>query len=137
MQACGLHQQVCSLQLSLGAALTFVSAFLPSSFAMYANALAFSNSIEPVNNRNFRRTMISTLAFATGAIVGWPFSLAVAIPFVFEELFLYGTDKVTSENKTAWMVARWRRMLTCAAVAALLFVSRELMTSCVSDAAGC
>ncbi|KAI0727865.1 glycosyltransferase family 22 protein [Fomitopsis betulina] len=101
---------------------TASASFLPSSFAMYANAIAFAHSIEPASNSNFRRTMISTLAFATGAIVGWPFSLAVAIPFVFEELFLYGTDKVMSENKTAWRVARWKRMLTCAAVAALLFV---------------
>ncbi|TFY64294.1 hypothetical protein EVJ58_g2719 [Rhodofomes roseus] len=101
---------------------TASTAFLPSSFAMYANAIAFSYALEPSSNKNMRRTMFSTLAFATGAIVGWPFSLAVAIPFVFEELFLYGTDKVTSENKTSWMIARWRRMFTCAAVAALLFI---------------
>lgn len=119
------------LRAYLWSVLMFVLAFLPSSFAMYANAIAFAHSIEPASNSNFRRTMISTLAFATGAIVGWPFSLAVAIPFVFEELFLYGTDKVMSENKTAWRVARWKRMLTCAAVAALLFVSGESMRSCI------
>ncbi|KAH9937363.1 glycosyltransferase family 22 protein [Fomitopsis serialis] len=101
---------------------TASTSFLPSSFAMYANAIAFSYAIEPASNTNMRRTMFSTLAFATGAIVGWPFSLAVAIPFVFEELFLYGTDKVTSENKTSWIIARWRRMFTCAAVAALLLI---------------
>ena len=103
---------------------------------MYANSVAFALSLEVPTRTNLRRTLFATLAFATGAIVGWPFALAVAIPFVFEELFLYGTDKVTSENKTAWMVARWKRMLTCTAVAALLFVSGEPMTPYVSDAAG-
>ncbi|KAF9801694.1 hypothetical protein IEO21_10055 [Rhodonia placenta] len=101
---------------------TASTAFLPSSFAMYANTVAYAFVIEPTKNTNIRRTLFATLAFAAGAIVGWPFSLAVAIPFVFEELFIYGTDKVTSENKTTWTIARWTRMLKCAATAALLLV---------------
>ncbi|PCH34041.1 glycosyltransferase family 22 protein [Wolfiporia cocos MD-104 SS10] len=101
---------------------TASTAFLPSSFAMYANALAFSFVIEPTTSRNLRRTLFATLAFATGAIVGWPFSIAVAIPFVFEELFMYSNDKVNPENKTSWMVERWTRMIMCAAIAALLFI---------------
>jgi len=101
---------------------TASTAFLPSSFAMYAITVAFTFAIEPTNNSNMRRTLFATLAFAAGGIVGWPFALAVAIPFVFEELFLYGTDKVTSENWTSWMVARWTRMITCGAVAAALIV---------------
>ncbi|CCL98089.1 uncharacterized protein FIBRA_00083 [Fibroporia radiculosa] len=96
--------------------------FLPSSFAMYANMLAFSFVFEPTNNANLRRTLLATLAFATGAIVGWPFSIAVAIPFVFEELFMYGTDKVTPENRTSWVTTRWLRMIKSVAVAALLAI---------------
>ncbi|CAL1694092.1 unnamed protein product [Somion occarium] len=98
------------------------TAFLPSSFAMYANTIAFSWSIEPTNNRNFRRTLLSTLAFATGAVVGWPFALAVAIPFILEELVLRGTDIVPSEKRVSWLLARYGRLATCGAVAALLFV---------------
>ncbi|KAI0718861.1 glycosyltransferase family 22 protein [Cerioporus squamosus] len=82
------------------------SAFLPSSFAMYANTLAMAYAMAP-SSGNMRRTLFATLAFATGAVVGWPFALAVAIPFVFEELFLTGTDK---------------RMVTCGGVAALLLL---------------
>ena len=89
---------------------------------MYANTLAFSYSLEPTANRNIRRTLFTTMAFASGAIVGWPFSLAVALPFVFEELFLYGADRVTPQTRFSWMIARWKRFLTCTAVAALLAV---------------
>ncbi|KZT08529.1 glycosyltransferase family 22 protein [Laetiporus sulphureus 93-53] len=101
---------------------TASTAFLPSTFAMYANAIAFAHVMEPTSNTNLRRTLFATLAFATGAIVGWPFSIAVAIPFVLEELFMYGVDKVTSENRISWVFARWMRMLMCTAIAALVFV---------------
>ncbi|GJE87696.1 glycosyltransferase family 22 protein [Phanerochaete sordida] len=96
--------------------------FLPSSFAMYANAVGFGFFLDHASNKNFRRTMFATLAFATGAIFGWPFSAAVAIPFVFEELYLYGTDKVAPKERLFWRINRWKRMAICAAVAALLFV---------------
>lgn len=90
---------------------------------MYANTLAFAWSLEPTNSKNFRRTLLTTLAFATGAIVGWPFSLAVAIPFVLEELVLNGTDVVPAEQYVSWLLSRFGRLLTAGAVAALLFVS--------------
>lgn len=89
---------------------------------MYANTIAFAHALEPPSSDNMRRTLLATLAFATGAVVGWPFSLAVAIPFVFEELFVSGTDKVTSEAKSSWFVGRWKRMITSAATALLLLV---------------
>ncbi|KAI8981227.1 glycosyltransferase family 22 protein [Trametes punicea] len=101
---------------------TASTAFLSSSFAMYANTLAFAYALEPPSSGNTRRTLFATLAFAAGAIVGWPFALAVAIPFVFEELFVRGTDKVTPEARTSWLMGRWKRMVTSASVAALLFV---------------
>ncbi|KAL1951264.1 hypothetical protein VTO73DRAFT_413 [Trametes versicolor] len=101
---------------------TASTSFLPSSFVMYANTFAFAYALEPPSSDNMRRTLLATLAFATGAVVGWPFSLAVAIPFVLEELFVSGTDKVTSEAKTSWLVGRWKRMITSAATALLLLV---------------
>ncbi|OSD06116.1 glycosyltransferase family 22 protein [Trametes coccinea BRFM310] len=101
---------------------TASTAFLPSSFAMYANTLAFAYALEPPSSENMRRTLFATLAFAAGAVVGWPFAIAVAIPFVLEELFVSGTDKVTSATGISWYIGRWKRMITAAGVAALLFV---------------
>ncbi|KAH7930611.1 glycosyltransferase family 22 protein [Leucogyrophana mollusca] len=97
-------------------------AFLPSSFAMYATTLAFSYSVEPSSLANKQRTLFATLLFATGAIVGWPFALALAIPFVFEELFVLGADRVESSTRHLWMVSRWRRLFTAGLVASLIFV---------------
>lgn len=111
-------------------------AFLPSSFAMYFNTVAFAVSMEPTTSRNKRRTMLATLAYAAGALVGWPFSIAVAVPFVFEELFLYGGDTVSPQARFGWQVARWGRLIVCGLVAALLLVrtsaltDRVLMNSC-------
>lgn len=102
-------------------------AFLPSSFAMYANTLAMSYALQAPNNRNKRRTLFATLAFATGAIVGWPFALAVAFPFVLEELLVTGSDPVTADARPSWLVTRWTRLFTCGAIAALLFVSSSLL----------
>lgn len=98
-------------------------AFLPSSFAMYFVALAFAYSLEPASLIKPRRTLQATLLYATAAIVGWPFALALALPFVFEELFLFAGDIVPSQDKQKWQVSRWLRLLKSGAVAALIFVS--------------
>ncbi|KAH9858242.1 glycosyltransferase family 22 protein [Lenzites betulinus] len=98
------------------------TSFLPSSFAMYANTLGFAYALEPPSSDNLRRTLFATLAFATGAAVGWPFALAVAIPFVLEELFISGTDKVASEARNLWFAGRLKRIVTSAGIAALVFL---------------
>jgi alpha-1,2-mannosyltransferase len=90
---------------------------------MYTTALAFSYVLEPVSFSNRRRTLGATLFFALGAIVGWPFSLAISIPFVFEELFVYGGDRVAPQVKSSWLTQRWTRFLTAVATASLIFVS--------------
>ncbi|KAG6817957.1 hypothetical protein H0H87_012425 [Tephrocybe sp. NHM501043] len=64
---------------------------------MYMTMFAFSFAVDRPSYSNSRRTLMGTLSFATGAIVGWPFALALAIPFVFEELFVFGADRVTPE----------------------------------------
>ena len=89
---------------------------------MYANAVAFAYTLEPTNLQNMRRTLYATLGFATGAIVGWPFAAAVAIPFVFEELHLYGTDALPPKDRMSWRFARWRRFIVCTLVAGLIAV---------------
>ncbi|KAA1467884.1 asparagine-linked glycosylation 9 protein isoform a [Dentipellis sp. KUC8613] len=98
------------------------SAFLPSTFAMYTTTLAYAFAIVPASNTDSRRTLIATALFATGAIVGWPFALALAIPFVFEELFLFAGDQVSSEARANWLVNRWTRLLLCGAAAAQIAV---------------
>ena len=55
--------------------------------------------------------------------MGWPFALALALPFVFEELFIYGTDLVAPEVKISWMVRRWTRLFMAGLAALLIFVS--------------
>ncbi|KAH9944005.1 glycosyltransferase family 22 protein [Epithele typhae] len=72
---------------------------------------------------NKRRTMFATLSFAAGAIVGWPFAAVLGVPFVFEELFLAGADKVTPEKYGSWLAERWERMLECFVAGTALVVS--------------
>ncbi|KAF8971754.1 glycosyltransferase family 22 protein [Flammula alnicola] len=97
-------------------------AFLPSTFAMYTSALAFSYAFTPTSTKNSRRTLAATLLFATGAIVGWPFALALAIPFVFEELFVYGADIVTPEDRLPWFKNRVTRLVGAGLAASLIFI---------------
>jgi alpha-1,2-mannosyltransferase len=124
MQECGAHQLVCiDLWFLARLHLTLLLAFLPSSFALYANSLAFSFAVEPPSNANAQRTLFATLCFAAGAIVGWPFSILISIPFVLEELFVRGIDRVPDDKYPKWVTARWQRLFGAAAVSALLVVS--------------
>lgn len=97
-------------------------ALLPSSFAMYATTIAFTYSLEPSSIKNKRRTLFATMLFATGAIVGWPFALALSLPFVFEELFIFGGDLVEPSSRRSWMMSRWKRLFIAGLVSALIFV---------------
>lgn len=105
---------------------------------MYASTLAFSYVVEPASTQNSRRTLLATVYFATGAIVGWPFALALAITFVFEELFVFGADRVPKELLWTWVYGRWRRLTIAGIAASLLLVyeiciiSRKLSSSILS-----
>ncbi|KDQ63225.1 glycosyltransferase family 22 protein [Jaapia argillacea MUCL 33604] len=98
------------------------TAFLPSSFAMYAIMYAFSYAMEPTSENHGNRTLFTTVCFAAGAILGWPFALAIAIPFVFEELFVYSGDHVPSGTYSSWLSKRWLRLFASGVVSSLLFV---------------
>ncbi|KAJ7361402.1 glycosyltransferase family 22 protein [Mycena albidolilacea] len=98
------------------------AALLPSSFAMYMTTFAFSYALAPSSAQNNRRTLAATLLFAAGAIVGWPFALALSIPFVLEELFVFSADRVAPEIRTTWMLNRWKRLFTAGLAAALIFI---------------
>ncbi|EJD54569.1 glycosyltransferase family 22 protein [Auricularia subglabra TFB-10046 SS5] len=108
------------------------TAFLPSTFAMYTTMLATSYFVFPVAltssrlpwtfPRVYQRTLFATLAFATGAVVGWPFSLLLAVPFVAEELLLRGADVLAAGGKPEWQRQRFARLLGCGLTAALVIV---------------
>jgi len=95
-------------------------ALLPSSFAMYTTMLALSHAFIPPSNQDSQRTLAAVVYFALGAVLGWPFALAIAIPFVFEELFVFGADQVPAREKTHWQANRWKRLFLCGAVAGLI-----------------
>jgi alpha-1,2-mannosyltransferase len=59
------------------------TAFLPSSFAMYTTMLGMAAFI---NWRGGLKTAQGIFWFAVGGILGWPFSIALAAPFLLEEL---------------------------------------------------
>ena len=100
---------------------------------MFCNFLAFSYSLHPPSTEDSRRTLYATVLFALGAIVGWPFSLAVAIPFVLEELFVYGADRVQPGKWNAWFYARVARLFTAGALASLLFVGPLILRFLETD----
>lgn len=70
---------------------------------------------------------MATICFATGAIVGWPFALALAIPFVFEELFVFGTDRVPADMYQSWLFKRWKRLFEAGIATSLIFVIRPFI----------
>ena len=98
------------------------SALLPSSFAMYTTTYAMSHAFVPPSNKDSQRTLSAVVLFTVGAVLGWPFALASAIPFVFEELFVFGDDTVSAKERFDWQLNRWIRLLLCGAVAALILV---------------
>lgn len=107
---------------------------LPSTLALFTTTLGYSFAMSPPSStrKGFKRTLVSTSIFAFGAIAGWPFALALAIPYVFEQLIYYGDDHVnTSADFYAWIRKRWIQFAKSVLVAALLFVS-SIFLSCVT-----
>ena len=61
------------------------TAFLPSTFAMYTTMLGM---VAFIDRRRGFRTAEGVFWFALGGLLGWPFSMAMCIPHVVEELFM-------------------------------------------------
>lgn len=57
------------------------TAFLPSTFAMYTTMLGTAAFIR-------RRTVWGIFWFALGGLLGWPFSMAMCVPFIAEDLIV-------------------------------------------------
>ena len=101
---------------------------------MYFVTLASVFNMEPPSSRNPQRTLLVTTFFAIAAIIGWPFALALSIPFIVEELFLYAGDIVLAAEKLKWMVNRWLRFMRSVATAALIFIGLlQALTHCPAD----
>jgi alpha-1,2-mannosyltransferase len=86
------------------------AAFLPSSFAMYATMLGMAAFM---NWKGGLKTAQGIFWFAIGGILGWPFAIALCIPFLFEEIIF-----ASLSNKDAFIDAIMR--LVRGFVAALL-----------------
>lgn len=69
-------------------------AYLPSSFSMYTAMLGAAAFMEW---RGGLKTAEGIMWFGIGGIVGWPFSTALIIPFVAEDLFLASLTRDWSE----------------------------------------
>ncbi|TVY86721.1 Alpha-1,2-mannosyltransferase [Lachnellula willkommii] len=61
------------------------ASFLPSSFAMYTTMLGMAAFM---NWRGGLKTAQGIFFFAVGGVLGWPFSMALSAPFLFEEVVL-------------------------------------------------
>lgn len=69
-------------------------AYLPSSFAMYA---AMLGAAAFMNWRGGLKSAEGIMWFGIGGIVGWPFAVALIIPFAAEDLFLAALGREWSE----------------------------------------
>ncbi|KAL1916487.1 uncharacterized protein VTP21DRAFT_5678 [Calcarisporiella thermophila] len=102
------------------------TAFLPSTFSMYTTMLAFAHCLRPPSDISGSRTYRAIFWFGVGALLGWPFSAAVGIPFVFEELLMVGkthpTSPTSQRKKPSTIDWRVRRVVrfTIAVLAGLL-----------------
>ena len=97
-------------------------ALLPSSFVMYTSSLGMAYALSRASVRNQRRAFGATLAFALGALGGWPYALLLSLPFVYEELFMYGTDAVPATETRPWILRRWSRAILAVVTASLLAI---------------
>lgn len=78
--------------------------------------MALTNSISLTNP--FKAIGIPILIIACGAIIGWPFSGLVAVPFVFEELFV----RSLQSGNTIVVFARRLLMVVYSSVVSLLVI---------------
>ena len=64
------------------------TAYLPSTFSMYTTMLGIATFIERPTARALR-TVEGVFWFALGGLLGWPFSTAIALPFIVQHLLVW------------------------------------------------
>lgn len=76
---------------------------------MYTTLLATSYALRTPSNHSRTRTYGAVFWFGTGALLGWPFSAAVGVPFAAEELLVHGREVVVGVNAVmAGAAPGWR-----------------------------
>lgn len=78
------------------------TAYLPTSFAMYTAMLGATAFINWIGGT---KTATGIAWFAAGGIIGWPFAMALSIPFLFEEALL-GVMALGDANRFIAVVKR-------------------------------
>lgn len=92
------------------------AAYLPSSFSMCTTMLGVAAFMDW---RGRLRTVEGIAWFAVGGIIGWPFSLLLAVPFLLEDLgFAILNDKEA-------VAEACQRYLKAAAICTAILVSRQ------------
>ena len=76
--------------------------YLPSSFAMYTTMLGMSAFMDW---RGGLRTAQGIFAIGTGAVLGWPFAAAMAMPFLLEEVMMASITDQQGIADFIWRVA--------------------------------
>ncbi len=97
------------------------TAFLPSTFALYAALIGGAAFLAPVDSGLLRITL-GVVSFAAGAIIGWPFSVVLGVPLVFEQLFLRGTEKVKKGTEAGHAAKRARNLFVALVAGASILV---------------
>ena len=104
------------------------TAFLPSTAAMYTTMLAFTQLIKSYAMYTRSESYIMKTAicwpifwFAFGSIYAWPFSGAVGLPLVFEEVFVrsFYMNNKKKENRRGFYFAVIKRILVVVSSAAI------------------
>lgn len=91
---------------------------------MYTTALAASFWFHPATSTQTgtRRAYLATASIALGAIVGWPFSAIMGLPFLLEQLFLTGGEIAVGPAREALRNKRWDTMGKAIALSSLIAV---------------
>ncbi|KAI9809237.1 MAG: hypothetical protein M1825_002528 [Sarcosagium campestre] len=75
------------------------AAFLPSSFAMYTAMLGMSAFM---HLRGGAKTAEGIMWFGIGGIVGWPFAIALAVPYLLEEFVFMTIANIAGVETILW-----------------------------------
>lgn len=78
---------------------------------MITTMLAFSFVLQPPTFFTRNRAYGATFFFGLGGLFGWPFCAILGVPFVIEELLVYGREVMVDENDKVVQMARspyWR-----------------------------
>lgn len=91
---------------------------------MYANMLAASYWFHPATSTNtgIKRAFLATLWVAIGAIVGWPFSAVLGLPFLVEYAVLPAGEIVGTVEKLTWGQKRLTTLVGAIVVSASVVI---------------